>query len=105
MWSACAKMTSIRSSSARRSCGRTIPAPHCRRCFSDDFVAPINAIPPTRLMSIERALKLALPPEQADSAERFFTALAGAAGRDLPLTNIYFDTPSLALAHEKIALR
>jgi inorganic triphosphatase YgiF len=56
-------------------------------------------------MSIEREIKLALPPDQADAAERFFTALAGCAGRDVPLTNIYFDTPSLALAHEKIALR
>ncbi|WP_206951024.1 CYTH domain-containing protein [Trinickia acidisoli] len=56
-------------------------------------------------MSIEREIKLALPPEQADAADRFFTGIAGAPGRDVPLTNIYFDTPSLALARARIALR
>ena len=56
-------------------------------------------------MGIEREIKLALPPEQADAADRFFTGLAGVAGRDVPLTNIYFDTPSLALSKAKIALR
>lgn len=56
-------------------------------------------------MGIEREIKLALPPEQAGAADEFFTAVAGAPGRDVPLTNIYFDTPSLALAGAKIALR
>jgi len=56
-------------------------------------------------MAIEREIKLALPPDQAEAADRFFTDIAGAAGRDVPLTNIYFDTPSLALSRAKIALR
>lgn len=56
-------------------------------------------------MGIEREIKLALPPGQADAADRFFTGIAGAAGRDVPLANIYFDTPSLALSRAKIALR
>lgn len=56
-------------------------------------------------MGIEREIKLALPPGQADAADRFFSGLANTAGRDVPLTNIYFDTPRLALAGEKIALR
>lgn len=56
-------------------------------------------------MGIEREIKLALPPEQADAADRFFTGLSRAPGRDVPLTNLYFDTPSLALARAKIALR
>lgn len=56
-------------------------------------------------MGIEREIKLALPPDQADAADRFFTGIAGAAGRDVPLTNIYFDTPSHALSQAKIALR
>lgn len=56
-------------------------------------------------MGIEREIKLALPPEQADAADRFFTAIAGAPGRDVPLANLYFDTPSLALSGAKVALR
>lgn len=56
-------------------------------------------------MSIEREIKLALPPEQADAADRFFTGIAGAPGRDVPLLNLYFDTPALALAGKKVALR
>ncbi|MGN6082974.1 CYTH domain-containing protein [Trinickia sp.] len=56
-------------------------------------------------MSIEREIKLALPPDRADAADRFFTGLAGAPGRDVPLANVYFDTPSFALASAKIALR
>ena len=56
-------------------------------------------------MGIEREIKLALPPEQAAAADRFFTATAGVPGRDVPLANLYFDTPSLALAGAKIALR
>jgi len=56
-------------------------------------------------MSIEREIKLALPPDQADAADRFFAGLAGEPGRDVPLDNIYFDTASLALTQAKIALR
>ena len=56
-------------------------------------------------MSIEREIKLALPPHQAEAADRFFAEIAGAPGRDVPLANIYFDTASLALAKAKIALR
>jgi inorganic triphosphatase YgiF len=56
-------------------------------------------------MGIEREIKLALPPDRADAADRFFTGIAGAPGRDVPLANIYFDTASLALAGAKIALR
>ena len=56
-------------------------------------------------MSIEREFKLALPPDRAEAADRFFTGVAGAPGRDVPLANIYFDTPSFALAGAKIALR
>ena len=56
-------------------------------------------------MGIEREIKLALPSAQADAAERFFAGLAGAPGRDVPLINIYFDTPALTLARSKIALR
>lgn len=56
-------------------------------------------------MSIEREIKLALPPDRADAADRFFAGLAGVPGRDVPLANIYFDTPSFALSGAKIALR
>lgn len=56
-------------------------------------------------MGIEREIKLALPPEQADAADRFFSGIAGTPGRDVPLLNIYFDTPVLALAGQKVALR
>lgn len=56
-------------------------------------------------MGIEREIKLALPPAQAEAADRFFVGAAGTPGRDVPLTNIYFDTPSLSLAGAKIALR
>jgi inorganic triphosphatase YgiF len=56
-------------------------------------------------MGIEREIKLALPPAQADAAERFFVGISGAPGRDVPLSNIYFDTPSLTLARARIALR
>lgn len=56
-------------------------------------------------MGIEREIKLALPPGQADAAERYFTAHTGEAGRDLPLENVYFDTLSLTLTQAKIALR
>lgn len=56
-------------------------------------------------MGIEREIKLALPSAQAPAAERYLAALTGEAGRDLPLENIYFDTPTLALTQAKIALR
>lgn len=56
-------------------------------------------------MGIEREIKLALPPAQAPAAERYFAAQTGETGRDLPLENIYFDTPALALTQAKIALR
>ena len=56
-------------------------------------------------MSIEREIKLALPPDRADAADRFFAGIASVPGRDVPLANIYFDTPSFALAGAKIALR
>jgi inorganic triphosphatase YgiF len=56
-------------------------------------------------MGIEREIKLALPPEQTDAAARYFAERAGDAGREVPLDNVYFDTPSLALTQAKIALR
>ncbi|PMS34765.1 CYTH domain-containing protein [Trinickia symbiotica] len=56
-------------------------------------------------MGIEREIKLALPAEQADAAIRYFMERAGKAGRDVPLDNVYFDTPALALTQAKIALR
>jgi inorganic triphosphatase YgiF len=56
-------------------------------------------------MGIEREIKLALPREQVDAARRFFGARSGAAGRDVRLENVYFDTPALALAKAKSALR
>lgn len=56
-------------------------------------------------MGIEREIKLALPPAQAEAAERYFAAHTGEAGHDVPLENVYFDTPSLALTQARIALR
>lgn len=56
-------------------------------------------------MGIEREIKLALPAAQAAAAERYFAAQSGEAGRDVPLENIYFDTPALALTQANIALR
>lgn len=56
-------------------------------------------------MAIEREIKLALPRDQVSAALRFFEARAGVAGRPVRLENIYFDTPSLALARAKSALR
>ncbi|HTI18742.1 MAG TPA: CYTH domain-containing protein, partial [Trinickia sp.] len=38
-------------------------------------------------MSIEREIKLALPPEQADAAARYLAKRAGDAGREIPLDN------------------
>ena len=56
-------------------------------------------------MGIEREIKLALPPELADAALGCLAELTQDEGRDVPLDNIYFDTPSLALTNAKIALR
>ncbi|WP_153099293.1 CYTH domain-containing protein [Paraburkholderia hayleyella] len=56
-------------------------------------------------MSLEHEIKLALPTAQVSAAAREFVARSGEAGRDIALTNIYFDTPSLALARTKSALR
>ncbi|AJX30211.1 CYTH domain-containing protein [Burkholderia oklahomensis] len=56
-------------------------------------------------MAIEQEIKLALPAAQIDAARRFFDARAGAPGREIALVNVYFDTPALALARAKSALR
>jgi triphosphatase len=56
-------------------------------------------------MAIEKEIKLALPREQVDAAQRWFASRAGASGRAVRLENIYFDTPSLTLARAKSALR
>ena len=55
-------------------------------------------------MGIEREIKLALPPSQHDDVARFFDERTGA-GRPMKLGNVYFDTPSRALAQAKSALR
>ncbi|MEX3929658.1 CYTH domain-containing protein [Paraburkholderia sp. BR10936] len=56
-------------------------------------------------MGIEREIKLALPRDQVDAARRLFETRAGKPGRAIRLENIYFDTPALALARAKSALR
>ncbi len=56
-------------------------------------------------MALEQEIKLALPAAQIDAARRTLTAYAGAAGREISLSNIYFDTPLHALAHARSALR
>ena len=56
-------------------------------------------------MGIERELKLALPTEQAQAAEHVLAAHTQDAARDVPLVNIYFDTPTHDLTQAKIALR
>ncbi|MCP3708169.1 CYTH domain-containing protein [Paraburkholderia sp. CNPSo 3274] len=56
-------------------------------------------------MGIEREIKLALPRDQVDVALRLFETRAGKPGRAIRLENIYFDTPALALARAKSALR
>ncbi|HEY3597985.1 MAG TPA: CYTH domain-containing protein [Paraburkholderia sp.] len=56
-------------------------------------------------MGIEREIKLALPADQVSSATQWFVARAGSVGRPIALDNLYFDTPALALARSKSALR
>lgn len=56
-------------------------------------------------MGMEREIKLALPPAQVQAATQWFVARTGAQGRPIKLVNIYFDTPRLALAGSKSALR
>ncbi|MBB2932876.1 CYTH domain-containing protein [Paraburkholderia silvatlantica] len=56
-------------------------------------------------MGIEREIKLALPRDQVDAALRLFETRAGKPGRAIRLENIYFDTPALALARARSALR
>lgn len=56
-------------------------------------------------MAIEREIKLALPHDQVNAALRFFSERTGAAGCDVRLENVYFDTPALTLANAKSALR
>ncbi|HEY4803654.1 MAG TPA: CYTH domain-containing protein [Paraburkholderia sp.] len=56
-------------------------------------------------MGIEREIKLALPRDQVDAALRLFETRAGVPGRAIRLENVYFDTPALALARAKSALR
>lgn len=56
-------------------------------------------------MGIEREIKLALPQDQVAAALRFFEARTGVAGHAIRLENLYFDTPELALARAKSALR
>jgi triphosphatase len=56
-------------------------------------------------MGMEREIKLALPRDQVNAALRLFESRAGTPGRAVRLENIYFDTPALALARAKSALR
>jgi triphosphatase len=56
-------------------------------------------------MAIEQEIKLALPAGLTDAARRALDARAGAPGRDIALSNLYFDTPELALARAKSAVR
>ncbi|MGU7776061.1 CYTH domain-containing protein [Burkholderia sp. MR1-5-21] len=56
-------------------------------------------------MAIEKEIKLALPAGQADAARQFFATLTGEPGREIALANVYYDTPDLALARSKSAVR
>lgn len=56
-------------------------------------------------MGIEREIKLALPAHQVAAATQWFAARTGRTGDAFPLANRYFDTPALALARAKSALR
>jgi inorganic triphosphatase YgiF len=56
-------------------------------------------------MAMEREIKLTLPAAQVKAATQWFVARTGNEGRPIELANIYFDTPTLALANSKSALR
>ncbi|OJA43061.1 adenylate cyclase [Burkholderia ubonensis] len=56
-------------------------------------------------MAIEKEIKLALPAGQAAAAQQFFATLTGEPGREIALANVYYDTPDLALARSKSAVR
>jgi inorganic triphosphatase YgiF len=56
-------------------------------------------------MGMEREIKLALPVEQVWPATQWFVARTKVDGQPVKLVNIYFDTPQLALASSKSALR
>jgi len=56
-------------------------------------------------MGMEREIKLALPAEQVQAATQWFVARTKVDGQPVKLVNIYFDTPQLALASSKSALR
>ncbi|HEX3378752.1 MAG TPA: CYTH domain-containing protein [Paraburkholderia sp.] len=56
-------------------------------------------------MGMEREIKLSLPASQVQAATQWFVARAGRDGHAIKLVNIYFDTPQLALASSKSALR
>ncbi|KAF1053510.1 MAG: Inorganic triphosphatase [Burkholderia gladioli] len=56
-------------------------------------------------MAIETEIKLALPDGAETVARRALDACAGSAGREIQLANVYYDTPDLALARAKSAIR
>lgn len=56
-------------------------------------------------MGMEREIKLTLPAAQVAAVTQWFVARTGQPGRPIDLANIYFDTPQLALAASKSALR
>ncbi|MEK6349286.1 MAG: CYTH domain-containing protein [Burkholderia sp.] len=56
-------------------------------------------------MAIETEIKLALPEGREDAARRALDACAGTPGREIHLANVYYDTPDLALARAKSAIR
>ncbi|MBI0326457.1 CYTH domain-containing protein [Burkholderia plantarii] len=56
-------------------------------------------------MAIETEIKLALPAGAQTAARLALDACAGAAGQPITLVNVYYDTPGLALAHAKSAVR
>lgn len=56
-------------------------------------------------MSIEREIKLALPTSKHDEIAKDLTKRTGQQGHEIQLTNVYFDTPTRALARAKSAVR
>jgi inorganic triphosphatase YgiF len=56
-------------------------------------------------MGREHEIKLSLPADQVGAATQWLIQRAGNAGRTITLENSYFDTPSLALARAKSAVR